>query len=95
MVIKIFALKNFKINIHQNFSRAFNILHYNTLCLQEDNKEHSFEVSLFAELFNEMLMRDFAFRIYRALMESPDKLKEEVSVTNFACKSSQVLICYA
>ena len=28
-VIKIFALKNFKINIHQNVSRAFNILHYN------------------------------------------------------------------
>ena len=27
-VIKIFALKNFKINIHQNVSRAFNILHY-------------------------------------------------------------------
>ena len=25
-VIKIFALKNFKINIHQNVSRAFNIL---------------------------------------------------------------------
>ena len=25
---KIFALKNFKINIHQNVSRAFNILHY-------------------------------------------------------------------
>ena len=29
IVIKIFALKNFKINIHQNVSRAFNILHYN------------------------------------------------------------------
>ena len=29
-VIKIFAPKNFKINIlHQNVSRAFNILHYN------------------------------------------------------------------
>ena len=27
-VIKIFALKNFKINIHQNVSRAFNIFHY-------------------------------------------------------------------
>lgn len=49
--------------------------------LQEDNKEHSFEVSLFAELFNEMLMRDFAFRIYRALCECPEKpAKEEVSL---------------
>ncbi|CAL4122590.1 unnamed protein product, partial [Meganyctiphanes norvegica] len=44
---------------------------------QEDNKEHSFEVSLFAELFNEMLMRDFAFRIYRALVESPEKKEEK------------------
>ncbi|KAL7643954.1 UNVERIFIED_CONTAM: hypothetical protein RMT77_005966 [Armadillidium vulgare] len=44
---------------------------------QEDNKEHSFEVSLFAELFNEMLMRDFSFRIYKALIESPDKSKDE------------------
>ncbi|XP_054708113.1 cell division cycle and apoptosis regulator protein 1-like [Uloborus diversus] len=39
---------------------------------QEDNKEHSFEVSLFAELFNEMMMRDFGFRIYRALVEAPE-----------------------
>nr|CAD7411020.1 unnamed protein product [Timema cristinae] len=39
--------------------------------------EHSFEVSLFAELFNEMLMRDFGFRIYKALEESPEKVKEE------------------
>ena len=31
--IKIFALKNFKINIHQNVSRAFNILYYNN-CLK-------------------------------------------------------------
>ena len=28
MTKKIFALKNFKINIHQNVSRAFNFLHY-------------------------------------------------------------------
>lgn len=43
----------------------------------EDTKEHSFEVSLFAELFNEMLMRDFGFNIYRALYELPEKPKEE------------------
>ena len=29
-VIKIFASRNFKIDIHQNVSRAFNILHYNS-----------------------------------------------------------------
>jgi hypothetical protein len=43
----------------------------------EDTKEHSFEVSLFAELFNEMLMRDFGFNIYRALYELPDKVKDD------------------
>ncbi|KAM6956273.1 cell division cycle and apoptosis regulator protein 1-like [Aplochiton taeniatus] len=39
----------------------------------EDNKEHSFEVSLFAELFNEMLQRDFGYRIYKALAVLPTK----------------------
>ncbi|XP_020290143.1 cell division cycle and apoptosis regulator protein 1-like isoform X2 [Pseudomyrmex gracilis] len=43
----------------------------------EDTKEHSFEVSLFAELFNEMLMRDFGFRIYRSLSSLPEKSKEK------------------
>lgn len=40
----------------------------------EDTKEHSFEVSLFAELFNEMLMRDFGFNIYKALHNHPEKV---------------------
>ncbi|XP_076250699.1 cell division cycle and apoptosis regulator protein 1-like [Rhynchophorus ferrugineus] len=43
----------------------------------EDTKEHSFEVSLFAELFNEMLMRDFGFNIFKALYELPQKPKEK------------------
>ncbi|XP_034944335.1 cell division cycle and apoptosis regulator protein 1-like isoform X2 [Chelonus insularis] len=43
----------------------------------EDTKEHSFEVSLFAELFNEMLMRDFGFRIYRSLCGLPEKSKDK------------------
>ncbi|KAL8587387.1 hypothetical protein ACOMHN_062121 [Nucella lapillus] len=43
----------------------------------EDNKEHSFEVSLFAELFNEMLMRDFGFTIYKALAAAPLRVEEE------------------
>lgn len=37
----------------------------------EDTKEHSFEVSLFAELFNEMLTRDFGFNIYKAINYFP------------------------
>lgn len=44
---------------------------------QDDTKEHSFEVSVFAEHFNEMLMRDFGFNIYRAIVEAPEKPKEE------------------
>lgn len=43
----------------------------------EDTKEHSFEVSLFAELFNEMLMRDFGFNIYKALYDLPERVKEK------------------
>jgi malic enzyme len=34
-------------------------------------------VSLFAELFNEMLMRDSAFLIYRALANIPEKPPKE------------------
>lgn len=44
----------------------------------EDTKEHSFEVSLFAELFNEMLIRDFGYNIYKALSALPDKPKEVI-----------------
>ncbi|XP_023220932.1 cell division cycle and apoptosis regulator protein 1-like isoform X3 [Centruroides sculpturatus] len=44
---------------------------------QADNKEHSFEVSLFAELFNEMLMRDFGFTIYYKLAEIPEPKNEK------------------
>uniref|UniRef100_A0A672S3B7 Cell division cycle and apoptosis regulator protein 1 n=1 Tax=Sinocyclocheilus grahami TaxID=75366 RepID=A0A672S3B7_SINGR len=45
----------------------------------EDNKEHSFEVSLFAELFNEMLQRDFGYRIYKAMasLSSKDERKDK------------------
>lgn len=45
---------------------------------REDTKEHSFEVSLFAELFNEMLARDFGYNIFKALADLPDKPKEEI-----------------
>merc|ERR1712203_305661 len=40
----------------------------------EDNKEGMFEVSLFAELFNEMLMRDSAFKLYRAITNAAEKI---------------------
>lgn len=39
----------------------------------EDSKKHNFEVSLFAELFNEMLTRDFGFNIYKAFYFAPDE----------------------
>lgn len=35
------------------------------------------KVSLFAELFNEMLMRDFGFEIFKALSKAPEKTKDE------------------
>ncbi|XP_013190345.2 cell division cycle and apoptosis regulator protein 1 [Amyelois transitella] len=41
-----------------------------------DNKEHSFELFVFAELFNEMLMRDFGFYIYKTLYTLPEKVEE-------------------
>lgn len=47
----------------------------------EDSKEHSFEVSLFAELFNEMLMRDCGFNIYKAMMAVPLEKTESSSTT--------------
>lgn len=37
----------------------------------EDTKKNCFEVSLFAELFNEMLLRDFGFNIYKKLYSMP------------------------
>uniref|UniRef100_A0A8D8X8X7 Cell division cycle and apoptosis regulator protein 1 n=1 Tax=Cacopsylla melanoneura TaxID=428564 RepID=A0A8D8X8X7_9HEMI len=43
----------------------------------DDAKEHSFEVALFAELFNEMLMRDFGFQIFKAIHNAPEPVKEE------------------
>ncbi|XP_052873160.1 cell division cycle and apoptosis regulator protein 1-like [Anopheles cruzii] len=44
----------------------------------EDTKERSFEVSLFAELFNDMLARDFGFTIYKELCLLPAAAKTEV-----------------
>jgi len=43
----------------------------------EDNKEGTFEVSLFAELFNEMMLRDSAFQLYTALQAAPERVKED------------------
>lgn len=34
-------------------------------------------MSLFAEQFNEMLMRDFGFNIYKGMSAAPEKPKEE------------------
>merc|ERR1712002_1059060 len=43
----------------------------------EDNKEGTFEVSLFAELFNEMFIRDSAFKLYKAIFNAHEKPKEK------------------
>lgn len=47
----------------------FSLLDYRT----EDQKEHNFEVSLFAEQFHEMLQRDCAFAIFKAINDAPEK----------------------
>lgn len=52
----------------------------------DDNKEGTFEVSMFAELFNEMLMRDNAFNIYKEIVSSKapepvEKKKDEKEKT--------------
>ena len=48
----------------------------------EDNKESTFEVSLFAELFNEMLMRDSGFKLYKALVNASEKPSVEQNDKN-------------
>jgi len=35
------------------------------------------KVSLFAESFNEMLMRDFGFSIYKRISAAPEKVKDK------------------
>merc|ERR1719414_2825720 len=45
----------------------------------EDNKEGTFEVSLFAELFNEMMMRDSGYQIYRAVCDPERAWKPTVA----------------
>lgn len=47
----------------------FSLLDYRT----EEQKEQNFEVSLFAEQFNEMLQRDCAFTIFKAIYDAPEK----------------------
>ncbi|XP_011208504.2 cell division cycle and apoptosis regulator protein 1 isoform X3 [Bactrocera dorsalis] len=51
----------------------------------EDTKERFFEVSIFAELFNEMLMRDFGFNIYKEMYLH----KEENNETADGAKDKQ------
>ena len=48
---------------------------------KEDNKESSFEVSLFAEYFNEMLIRDYGFLIYKHLLGMREEKEKDSSNT--------------
>jgi len=67
--------KNPRILIHPNSEAkggAFDCITMTLSVLRDyrvvDKKEESFEVSLFSELFWEMLQRDFGFRIYREML---------------------------
>lgn len=66
----------------------FSLLDYRA----EDQKEHNFEVSLFAEHFHEMLQRDAAFTIFRAVHDAPEKdakneqdVKYEAVLRDYRC----------
>lgn len=74
--------------VHPNKVRSFDKFTCEVMSLSilldyrpEDTKKHSFEVALFAELFNDMLMRDFGFNIYRALHSLPSQEPEKESKT--------------
>merc|ERR1719319_127431 len=55
----------------------------------EDNKENTFEVSLFAELFNEMLMRDSGFRLYKSVLQAADSKSSTTTATSGTDKHSK------
>lgn len=55
-------------------------------------QEHTFEVSLFSELFNEMLMRDFGKLVYRSILN--DSLKNEKKEKCSPCSSGLLLLAY-
>uniref|UniRef100_A0A182KEF5 SAP domain-containing protein n=1 Tax=Anopheles christyi TaxID=43041 RepID=A0A182KEF5_9DIPT len=55
----------------------------------EDTKEHSFEVALFAELFNDMLARDFGFKIYNELAKLARKASEAAAAATTAADSKK------
>lgn len=54
-----------------------------------DSKGHSFEVLWLAELFSEMLQRDFGYTIYKTLLAYPEKKPEEVPEKPKDTKTSQ------
>ena len=45
-----------------------------------NEKEHTFEVSLFSELFNEMLMRDFGLLVYQSVLK--ESLRKETKMNH-------------
>lgn len=66
---------------------------------KDDTKEHSFEIGIFAEAFNEMLMRDNGFNIYKAfnvlsaIGKSKDDKKDEKDAEHHDEKSNDASEC--
>ncbi len=58
---------------------------------REDNKESTFEVSLFAEYFNEMLMRDFGFLIYKHILGIRTEKDKELLTNSLASNNKRKL----
>ncbi|XP_060712580.1 cell division cycle and apoptosis regulator protein 1-like isoform X2 [Hemiscyllium ocellatum] len=56
---------------------------------RSDSKGYSFEVLWLAELFGEMLQRDFGYTIYKALLAFPERKPEEVAEKPKATSANQ------
>lgn len=57
-------------------------------------QEHTFEVSLFSELFNEMLMRDFGMLIYRSVVNDGLKKKDKKDDDRKKISVASLLLAY-
>ncbi len=55
------------------YENQMNLLTFFSVQADDTLSSPSVQVSLFAELFNEMLQRDFGYRIYKALAAFPAK----------------------
>ena len=61
---------------------------------ESDKDEATFELSLFAESFQDMLMRDYGQIIFEALQAFRSALRMPVVYSNISCRASLLLVMY-